>query len=223
MTTAAFDGILFDLDGTLTDSAPQLAASANVLRSDAGLPPLCYAALRDFAGKGARGLIWAALRIAPGSSRFESLKAQFLSDYEARLTEPALLFPGIEALLSRLSEAGVPWGIVTNKSEHLARLVVESSPVLSKAQCLVGGDTVGKMKPEPDSVLEGMNRLDIDPRRSIYAGDDERDMIAGRAAGATTCALRWGYVAGGSRTISKWPADHVITSADELERLILAV
>ena len=212
----AVDGILFDLDGTLVDSAPQLTASANVLRMELGLPPLVYPAIRNAAGAGARGLLWRALRITPDAPHFASLKKAFLTDYEARLTTPAVLFPGIETLLTRLTENNVPWGIVTNKPERLAQLVVASHPMLRNARCLVGGDTTPEMKPSPLPVLEGVRRLQLTPQKTLYAGDDERDIRAGRAAGLKTLAITWGYVAGGPQPPSARGADFLITSADEI-------
>ncbi len=216
MTGCRFSAVLFDLDGTLTDSAPQLAASANALRTARGLPPLPYAALREAAGKGARGLLWASMRVAPGAPVFEPLKAEFLADYEARLSSEAVLFPGIPELLQRLTDAGVPWGIVTNKAEHLARLILESTPALQKAQCLVGGDTTGHLKPAPNSIQEGLKRLGVLAEKALYAGDDERDMAAARAAGTAAAALAWGYVAGGPKTITDWGADVIVRHPDEL-------
>ncbi len=211
-----FEAVLFDLDGTLTDSAPQLAASANALRTARGLAPLPYAALREAAGKGARGLLWTAMRVGPDASSFAPLKAEFLADYEARLTQEAVLFPGIPELLDGLTAAGVSWGIVTNKAEHLARLIVESSPVLQKAQCLVGGDTTGRLKPAPDSIQEGLKRLAVRPEAALYAGDDERDMKAARAAGTAAAALAWGYIAGGPKAIGDWGADVIVQHPAEL-------
>lgn len=214
----AVDGILFDLDGTLVDSAPQLTASANVLRVKAGLPPLVYSAIRDAAGAGVRGLLWRALRITPDAPHFASLKKAFLADYEARLATPAVLFPGIEVLLTRLTKNDIPWGIVTNKPERLAQLVVASHPVLRHARCLVGGDTTPEMKPSPLPVLEGVKRLHLTPQKTLYAGDDERDIRAGRAAGLKTIALTWGYVTGGVRPPAAWGADFMATTADEIAR-----
>ena len=138
----AVDGILFDLDGTLVDSAPQLTASVNVLRVKLGLPPLVYPAIRNAAGAGVRGLLWRALRITPDAPHFASLKKAFLIDYEARLTTPAVLFPGIETLLTRLTENNVPWGIVTNKPERLAQLVVASHPMPRGGRHHTGNETL---------------------------------------------------------------------------------
>ena len=216
MPASRFAAVLFDLDGTLTDSAPQLAASANALRTARGMPPLPFAALREAAGKGARGLINAALRVAPEATSFDGLKTEFLANYESRLAEEAVLFPGIAELLAELTRAGIPWGIVTNKAEHLAHLILESSPVLQEAQCLVGGDTTGKMKPAPDSIKEGLKRLGVSAHSALYAGDDERDMIAARAAGTAAAALSWGYVAGGPLSIDRWGADIVVRHPAEL-------
>lgn len=216
-----FDGILFDLDGTLVDSAPQLTASANALRVKAGLPPLVYPAIRDAAGAGVAGLLWRALRLTSEAPGFKTLKAEFLRDYEARLSEPARLFPGVEPLLIRLTENGIPWGIVTNKPERLAQLVVASHPALKRSQCLVGGDTTPEMKPSPRPVLEGLKRLKLSPQKTLYAGDDERDIRAGRAAGLKTTALTWGYVTGGARPPAAWGADFLATSADEIAKILL--
>lgn len=208
--------VLFDLDGTLTDSAPQLAASANHLRRLYGVPPLPLGALREAAGKGARGLIGAALHIAPAAPSFEGLKKEFLADYEARLDEPALLFSGIEPLIDALEARHLPWGIVTNKAEHLARLVVNSSPLLACAHCLVGGDTTPHMKPHPEPVLLGARLLGCLPADCLFVGDDARDIAAGRAAGTRTAALAWGYGANSDT----WGADFTVAEPRELVRIL---
>lgn len=196
--------ILFDLDGTLADTAPDLAAAANFLREEHGLPPAPYENLRPVASAGARGLIGAALDIHPGDARYEALRVRFLDRYEANMTAHSRLFDGVPELLAQLEARGIAWGIVTNKA---ARFTDKLAPQigLGHAACLVSGDTTPHSKPHPAPLLEAAKRLQLAPEDCWYVGDDLRDIQAGRAAGMPTVAAAWGYC--GHSAPTTWEAD----------------
>lgn len=214
--------VLFDLDGTLADTAPDLAAAVNRLRTDRGLEPTPYAILRPTASAGARGMIGAAFGLTPTDEGYEALRLGWFDNYEAAIAVHSTLFGGIPELLSGLTESGLAWGIVTNKP---ARFTDPLLPLigLAHAGCAVSGDTVGLAKPHPAPLLEGARRLGIEPEACWYVGDDLRDIEAGRAAGMITIACAWGYC--GAVEPAAWGADYLLdTPADllELVRTVLA-
>jgi N-acetyl-D-muramate 6-phosphate phosphatase len=196
--------VLFDLDGTLVDSAPDLAASANALREHAGLPPLPLAELRPHVGSGARGMLGAALDLRPHHDGYEAQRQAFLADYATRLLDATTLFDQVPVLLASL---GRPWGIVTNKTLALAQPIQQR--LLPSARTLVGGDCTGQRKPHPASLLEAARRLGVAPEACVYVGDDPRDMQAARAAGMAALAAGWGYL-GVEAPIESWSADAVL-------------
>ncbi|WDZ95205.1 HAD-IIIA family hydrolase [Herbaspirillum sp. WKF16] len=209
--------ILFDLDGTLADTAPDLAAAANFLREERGLPPAPYENLRPVASAGARGLIGAALDIHPGDSRYEELRVRFLDRYEASMTVHSRLFDGVPELLAQLEARGIAWGIVTNKA---ARFTDKLAPQigLGHAACLVSGDTTPHPKPHPAPLLEAAKRLQLAPEDCWYVGDDLRDIQAGRAAGMPTVAAAWGYC--GHSAPTTWEADALTHDPQQLLQLL---
>jgi phosphoglycolate phosphatase len=213
--TARFDLWLFDLDGTLVDSAPDLAAAANQQRQQRGLPPLPYAQLRPLVGTGARGMVGAALGLAPGHEDFEAAKAEFLDLYEARLAHSTQAFDHMLPVLDTLEAAQLPWGIVTNKSERFARPLLKSLGLLTRSCTLVCGDTTAHAKPHPEPLWEAARRSGIAPERCVYVGDDERDITAGRAARMSTIAATWGYLGVGEPPHA-WGADFIAASGPEL-------
>lgn len=212
---ARFDAVLFDLDGTLVDSAPDLAGAANELRTAHGLPPLPYAALRPLVGTGARGMVGAAFGVVPGDPRFEALRDDFLARYAARLLQETAVFAAVQPLLAALEAARLPWGIVTNKALRFAEPLVQGLALDRRAAVLIGGDSTPHAKPHPAPLLEAARRLGLDPRRCVYVGDDHRDIVAGRAAGMATVAAAWGYL-GAGEPIAAWGADHVSEDAAAL-------
>ncbi|GAB4112031.1 MAG: phosphoglycolate phosphatase [Tibeticola sp.] len=205
--------MLFDLDGTLIDSAPDLAGAANDLRAAHGLPPLPYDALRPMVGSGARGMVGVAFGVGPGHERFEALRDDFLARYEARLLRETRVFPSVEPVLSALERAGLRWGIVTNKARRFAHPVVQGLGL--QCDVLVCGDTTTHAKPHPAPLLEAARVLDLAPADCIYVGDDHRDMLAGRAAGMASLAAAWGYL-GCGESIEAWGADAILPSPDTL-------
>ena len=201
--------VLFDLDGTVIDSAPDLAAAANAMRVDRGLDPLPLAALRPMVGAGARGMVGLAFDVAPGDARFGSLRVEFLERYEAALLVHTAVFAEVTPVLDWLDKAGFRWGIVTNKAARFTQPVVEGLRLQSRAAVVISGDTTPHAKPHPAPLLEAARRAGTDPALCAYVGDDHRDMIAGRAAGMSTLAAAWGYL-GRGEPIEAWGAHAVL-------------
>jgi 2-phosphoglycolate phosphatase len=196
--------ILFDLDGTLADTAPDLAGALNRLRIARGLAPTPYEQLRPVASAGARGLIGAAFGMKPEDDGYEELRVAFLDNYAAALAVESRLFDGVPALLQGLLERGLSWGIVTNKAARFTDLLVPQIG-LHEARCVVSGDTTPHSKPHPAPLLEAARRLALAPQECWYVGDDLRDIQAGRAAGMTTIAAAWGYCGNAEPVV--WGAD----------------
>ncbi|MFZ2991161.1 HAD-IA family hydrolase [Ideonella sp.] len=213
--TATVRAILFDLDGTLVDSAPDLAGAANALRSVRGLPALPYAVLRPLVGTGARGMVGAAMGVGPSDSRFETLRDEFLALYAERLLSETALFPQMADLLEVLKQRRVVWGIVTNKAARFAEPLVKGLGLDLQAAVLICGDTTPFAKPHPEPLLEAARRLACPVEHCVYVGDDLRDIDAGRAAGMRTMAAGWGYLGDGP-AIDEWKADWTINSPAEL-------
>lgn len=209
--------ILFDLDGTLADTAPDLAAAVNWLRTERGLEPTPYSILRPTASAGARGMIGAAFGLAPGDEGYEELRLAWFDRYQSAMAVESSLFGGVVELLDGITAAGMAWGIVTNKPARFTDPLLPQIG-LAHAGCVVSGDTTGFAKPHPAPLLEGARRLGIDPEHCWYVGDDQRDVEAGRAAGMVTVACNWGYC--GSVEPSTWGADYLLdTPTDLLETL----
>lgn len=185
--------VLFDFDGTLADTAPDLAAAANKQRAHQGLAPLPYETLRPYASHGARGLLKAALGLQPDDPEYETWRARFLSDYAQDIFVHTRLFPGVADLLDQLAQRDYAWGIVTNKAEGLAKPLIRELGLESRCVITVGGDTTPHIKPHPEPLLHAARQAGYDPAYCIYIGDDERDVVAGRAAGMATVAAAYGY------------------------------
>lgn len=209
------DAVLFDLDGTLIDSAPDLAGAANDLRAARGLPPLPYDALRPMVGSGARGMVGVAFGAKPGEPEFEALRDAFLERYAQRLLELTRVFAAMEPVLHSIERAGLPWGIVTNKAMRFAAPIVEGLALKSRVGALVAGDSTPHAKPHPEPLLEAARQLALAPARCVYVGDDHRDVLAGRAAGMAALAAGWGYL-GNGHSVHDWGAEAVLAQPDEL-------
>lgn len=204
--------VLFDLDGTLADTAPDLVAAVNKVRTDRGLAPGPYETLRLQASHGARGLIGSAFGVAPDDAAFPALRDAFLANYEAALCVHSRLFDGIPALLATLEARGIPWGIVTNKAARLTNPLVKLLDLNTRAACVVSGDTTPHSKPHPAPLLFAAERIGIAPAHIVYVGDDLRDIQAGKAAGMSTIAAAYGYC-GDAVAPTQWQADVVADNA----------
>jgi phosphoglycolate phosphatase len=212
--------VLFDLDGTLIDSAPDLGAAADQLRTRRGLPSLPLDAYRPLAGAGARGMLSVAFGITPEHPDFPALKEEFFSSYERCIHDRIQVFDGVPELVAALGREAVPWGIVTNKMTRFTSLIVRRMALLASAGAVVSGDTTAHAKPHPAPLLEAASRLGVPPRHCVYVGDDERDIVAGRAAGMGTVAALYGYLGAGDGACSGWGADAVIESPLELLKFL---
>jgi phosphoglycolate phosphatase len=211
----ALRGVLFDLDGTLIDSAPDLAGAANRLRADHGLAPLPLADLRPMVGSGARGMVGVAFGVAPGEARFESLRDAFLAHYAAGLLELTQPFDGVAELLSSLEDAGIPWGIVTNKATRFTQPIVDGLGLARRAAVVVCGDTTPHSKPHPEPLLHAARAMGLAPASVLYVGDDLRDAQAARAAGMAMVAATWGYL-GLGEPVHEWGADATLDAPSML-------
>ncbi len=215
---ARLHAVLFDLDGTLIDSAPDLAGAGNELRAARGLEPLPYARFRPLVGTGARGMVKVALDVDPDHPHFIDLRDEFLARYEARMTIETEVFADVRPVLDALRERGMPWGIVTNKARRFTTPLVKALGLDREAVTIVSGDTTPHSKPHPAPLLEAARQMGVAPEACVYVGDDLRDVQAGRAAGMRTVAASWGYL-GAGEAIGQWGADHVIELPDELLKL----
>jgi len=198
--------VLFDLDGTLVDSAPDLGAAADELRMARGMPSLPMTDYRPMAGSGARGMLAVAFGITPEHPDFEALKEEFFRNYERRLTQSTFAFAGVAELISCIVARGMKWGVVTNKSSRFSEPLTGAMPIFSSAGAIVSGDTTPHSKPHPEPLFEAARRLNVAPQSCIYVGDDERDIVAGKAAGMPTVAACYGYLGNKAET-NAWGAD----------------
>lgn len=197
--------VLFDLDGTLIDSAPDLGAAVDKMRVQRGLPSLPLEQYRPMAGAGARGMIGIAFGITPEHADFEAMKEEFFVNYENCMTERTRVFEGVHDMIAALVSQGLPWGVVTNKSSRFTDPLTSAMPLFATAGAIVSGNTTPHAKPHPEPLFEAARRLSVDPARCVYVGDDERDIVAGLAAGMGTVAATYGYL-GQQTDIARWNA-----------------
>ncbi|MDR6672646.1 phosphoglycolate phosphatase [Xanthomonas sp. 1678] len=206
--------VLFDLDGTLLDSAPDLLAAANALLAERGRDALTLEQLRPVVSKGSRAMLGVAFPELPAAER-DALIPEFLRQYETLIGRHSQPFDGIATLLQRLEDAGCVWGIVTNKPEYLARLILPQLGWERRCAVLIGGDTLAERKPHPLPLQVAAQRLDLAPAQVAYVGDDERDILAARAAGMASVAVLWGYRLDGEDPLA-WRADALVAAPSDL-------
>lgn len=211
--------VLFDLDGTLADTAPDLGGALNRLRERRGLSALPISQLRPVASAGARGMLGAGLGMSPGDDEYEAARVEFLSEYEAALDRDTRLFDGVAECLTSLAQRGLRWGIVTNKATRFTVPVVAGLGLDRTAAVVISGDTTPHAKPHPAPLLEACARLGIAPQEALYVGDDLRDMEAARAAGMPAIAAAYGYL-GATPDLDAWRADAVIATPIDLLSLL---
>jgi len=197
--------VLFDLDGTLADTAGDLTNALNRVRAGRGLPPLPVSALRAYASAGARGLLAAGLDMESTHPDYKMLRDEFLAYYAEGLADTTHLFDGIAPLLDAIEARSLAWGIVTNKAERYTKPVVAALGLDARAGTIVSGDTTPHPKPHPEPLLHAAEALGLPPSACVYVGDDLRDVVAGNAAGMPTIVAKYGYL-GDPDTTSEWPA-----------------
>ncbi len=211
--------VLFDLDGTLIDSAPDLGAAADKMRTDRGLSSLPLAYYRPMAGAGARGMLGLAFSLTPEHADYNALREEFFVNYENCMTQRTYAFDGVAELIAGLAERKLAWGVVTNKSSRFTDPLTRAMPLFATAATVVSGDTTPHAKPHPAPLLEAARRLGVDPACCMYVGDDERDIVAGLAAGMGTVAATYGYL-GQQADIGQWKAHAAINSPLQLLKLL---
>jgi len=197
--------VLFDLDGTLADTAGDLAGAVNRVRRDRGLPPVPVDTVRVHASSGARGMLGAGMGVTPDDPEYPTLRDAFLTHYASGLADTTRLFDGVDALLDALDARAIRWGIVTNKATRFTQPVTEALGLALRAGVIVSGDTTPHSKPHPAPLLHAAAQLGVDAARCVYVGDDLRDVQAGNAAGMATIVARYGYV-GANGDPASWPA-----------------
>ena len=207
-------GVLFDLDGTLLDTAPDMAAALNRLRAAEGLDFLPFGQIRCLVSHGAPRLLKFAFD-DPAPERYESLRKRFLDDYRTALAVETRLFSGFDVVLSAIEQAGLRWGIVTNKPGWLAEPWLAEVGLAARCTCLVAGDTLPERKPHPLPLLHAAQLLGLEPRHCVYVGDAERDVQAARNAGMIPLVAGFGYLGEGEDP-SAWQAEAVISRPEEL-------
>jgi 2-phosphoglycolate phosphatase len=212
--TVAIRGVLFDLDGTLLDTAPDMVGALNALRTEERLGPMPYAIARAHVSTGAIGLLKLAFP-SHADRDMRRLHQRYLQIYADRLSEETVPFPGVEELLAALERSGLDWGVVTNKPASLTEPLLEALELLRRCACVVSGDTLPERKPHPGPLLHALAQAGMDNTAAMYIGDASRDIEAGRAAGLTTVAAAYGYILPGDDP-SGWGADLIIESPGEL-------
>lgn len=213
------EAVLFDLDGTLIDSAPDLGAAADKLRTDRGQTSLPADLYRPMAGAGARGMLGVALGLTPEHPDFLDLREEFFVNYENCLTQRTYAFAGVAELIEQLLRKNLVWGVVTNKSRRFTDPLTRAMPLFATARTIVSGDTTPHAKPHPEPLFEAARRLKLAPSRCLYVGDDERDIVAGLAAGMGTVAVSYGYL-GQKSDIASWGAHATIHAPSDLLTLL---
>ena len=206
---------LFDFDGTLADTARDMVKALNLLRANKSKEPLPFEHLRPHISNGTPALIRLGFNCAPEENGFQELREEFLDLYEQNLYSETVLFPGIDAILEKMNETGILWGIVTNKPEYLTVQIVEHLGLSDSVACVVGGDTLSQRKPNPLPVIHACKLAGISPNSSVFIGDSIRDIEAGRDAGLHTIGVTYGYLPPHDNPKS-WGADYLIDSVAEI-------
>lgn len=211
-SNAKVKAVLFDLDGTLADTSPDMADALNLLLTKYGKQTLDDQLIRSHTSRGSVAMIQLGFEEVLEEAHSHKLRDEFLQLYAENLCNRTQLFPGVNELLAFLDESEIPWGIVTNKPGNLAEPLVQTLGIAFNAVCMVSGDTLTRRKPDPDQLHHAANMLGIKEQDIIYMGDDPRDVQAGKAAGMQTAVAAYGYIQD-DQDISSWDADIVFQQA----------
>lgn len=212
------NAVYFDLDGTLIDSAPDLVGVTNQLLIENDKQTLPFESLRPYVSGGSPALLKKAFNITPNDNNFEELKNRFLDIYSKAYLVNTCFFSGIESSLNFLEEQKITWGIVTNKPEYLTTPLLKDMELSERASIVICGDTYATKKPDPYPLLQAANLTKRKPENALYIGDDERDIIAARAANMISVTAEWGYLSG--KDPKDWDADHRLNKSTQLESFL---
>jgi 2-phosphoglycolate phosphatase len=213
------EAVLFDLDGTFADTAPDLGAALNHVRALHGLPPLPLEILRPQASHGSRGLLKVGMNVEPDAPDYDNMRDAFLQHYEDHICDRTVLFPGMAALINELERHDLQWGIVTNKPHRYTVPLMERLGYAKRAACLVSGDTCEQAKPHPMPMLHAAKLMGVDAKNCLYLGDDLRDMEAAQASGMTGIIAAYGYI-DPDANFGTWPAAGSVSNSLALLRYI---
>lgn len=211
--------VLFDLDGTLVDTAPDLGLALNMQRERHGLASLPLETIRPYASHGSRGLLSVGFGLTPEDPGFAEMREEYLALYDEVFTRSPVLFPGVEELLSALEHNGMQWGVVTNKPARFTNPLLAAMGLYQRAACAVSGDDAERPKPYPDTLLLALHKTDVERQQCLYVGDAERDMQAARAAGMRSVIALWGYIDKTDRP-EEWGADAAVDCPHQVLDLI---
>lgn len=211
--------VLFDMDGTLLDTAPDFIAVAQAMRLARGLTPVADQQIRDVVSGGARAMVLSAFDVDPISDEFETLRLEFLERYQSHCAVYSRLYDGMEQLLQDIEQAKLIWGVVTNKPLRFAEPIMQQLGLASRSSVLVCPDHVSRSKPDPEPMLLACRKLQLDPSTVLFVGDDLRDIESGRAAGSKTAAVRYGYIHPDDNP-GLWGADVVVDNPLELRSVL---
>ena len=212
--------VLFDFDGTLADTAPDLGHALNRQRMDRGMPSLPIDLIRTEASSGARGLLGLGFKIKPGDPNYEGMCNEFLNFYEERLCQDTILFPGGNELLDEIEARNLLWGIVTNKPRRFTGQLLEQLGLATRVSCVVCGGDTANFTPHPEPLIAAINKLNVAPSECIYLGDDIRDVEASLAAGIEPIVAMYGYLGSCGVAPESWGAEHLIEHPQDLFRYL---
>ena len=213
------DAVLFDMDGTLLDTAPDFIAVCQAMRAERGLPPVNDQQVRDVVSGGARAMVSATFGLQPEAPEFEALRLEFLERYQQGCAVHTRLYDGMEALLRDIEKAGLAWGVVTNKPVRFAEPIMQQLKLAERSRVLICPDHVTRSKPDPEPLVLACKTLGVDPSRVLFVGDDLRDIESGRDAGTKTAAVRYGYIHPEDNP-NNWGADVVVSHPEELREVL---
>ncbi|OUR90201.1 phosphoglycolate phosphatase [Gammaproteobacteria bacterium 42_54_T18] len=219
--TGPIEAVLFDLDGTLIDTAPDFVKVVNLLRQEDNLPPIAAALVRAQVSNGARALITLAFDLKEGEAGFAEKLQQLLDLYFSHLAKESALFDGLDELLITLEQQGIPWGIVTNKPRRYTEPLLDGLNLAKRCAVVICPDDVTHKKPHPEPLLMACEAINATPQKTLYVGDHIRDIASGNSAQNSTIAVSWGYIDEGE-DLSLWNADHIVHTSEELLQLLVS-
>ncbi|RRV06975.1 N-acetylmuramic acid 6-phosphate phosphatase MupP [Pseudomonas sp. v388] len=211
--------VLFDMDGTLLDTAPDFIAIAQAMLADRGFPAVDDKLIRDEISGGAKAMVAATFAMSPNEPEFEALRLEFLDRYQQGCAVHSRLFDGMETLLADIEKAGLIWGVVTNKPVRFAEPIMQQLGLAERSALLICPDHVTRSKPDPEPLILACSKLDLDPASVLFVGDDLRDIESGRDAGTRTAAVRYGYIHPNDNP-DHWGADVVVDHPLDLRKVL---